>query len=100
MRAAVTWPPHWEERPVSGAFHSAVERDELGLIPAFAQSRDLIRVRVEATSPRNGLGSGIYLPDPAHYIRRYGECSSMNGNISPSFRVVRADLSSDDRVIG
>jgi len=36
--------------PGFGRIHSAVERGELDLIPAFARSGDLIRARVEATS--------------------------------------------------
>lgn len=42
--------------PGFGRIHSAVERGELDLIPAFAQSRDLIHARIEATSPAERTG--------------------------------------------
>ncbi len=42
--------------PGFGRIHSAVERGDLEVIPAFAQSRDLIRARVEATSPAERTG--------------------------------------------
>lgn len=42
--------------PGFGRIHSAVERGDLELIPAFAQSGDLIRARVEATSPAERTG--------------------------------------------
>jgi hypothetical protein len=42
--------------PGFGRIHSAVERGDLDLIPAFAQSRNLIRARVESTSAAERTG--------------------------------------------
>jgi predicted RNase H-like HicB family nuclease len=42
--------------PGFGRVHSAVERGDVELIPAFAQSRDLIRARVESTTPSERTG--------------------------------------------
>jgi predicted RNase H-like HicB family nuclease len=42
--------------PGFGRIHAAVERGELDLISAYAQSRDLIRTRVEATTPAERRG--------------------------------------------